>query len=92
MLKFKKSTKGHKIAMAVGLFFAALHALWAGLVALGVGQAVIDWIFPLHFIDEMYTVLTFNLVNALLLIVMAFVGGYLAAALFLVIWKAMKIK
>ena len=41
-MKFKKSSKGHKIATAVGLFFAALHALWAGLVALGVGDAVME--------------------------------------------------
>ncbi len=88
----KMKSKGHKIAMAVGLFFAALHALWAGIVALGVGQVVLDWVLPLHFIDELYTVLAFNFVNALLLIVMAFVGGYLAAALFLAIWKWMKIK
>lgn len=91
-MKFKKSSKGNKIAIAVGLFFAALHALWAGLVALGVGQTVMDWIFPMHFIDSLYTVLTFNFVNALLLVAMAFVGGYLATVLFLVIFKWMKIK
>ena len=91
-MKFKKSSKGHKIATAVGLFFAALHALWAGLVALGVGDAVMEWVLPLHFIANMYTVLTFNLVNALLLIAMAFVGGYVATMLFLAIFKWMKIK
>jgi hypothetical protein len=91
MNKWFKS-KGHKIAVAVGLFFASLHALWALVVALGVGQKYLNWIFPMHFIDNLYTVMNFNLVTAVLLVLVAFVSGYIVTWLFLWFWKLMKIK
>jgi len=92
MFKKLKISKTQKIALAVGKFCALLHLIWAVLVFAGVGQTVIDWIFPLHFIDSLYTVTSFSFVTALLLVVMSFVGGYLATLLFLAIWKWMKIK
>lgn len=84
--------KGHKPALVVGLFIAAMHALWAIVVALGVGQMYMDWIFPLHFIDSLYTVMAFNLVNALMLVIFAFVGGYAATWLFVWLWNIVKTK
>lgn len=82
----------NKPALVVSLFVAGLHALWAILVVLGIGQTVMDWIFPLHFIDSMYTVTGFNFINAILLVITAFVGGYIATSLFVWLWKAVKIK
>ncbi len=84
--------KEHKIAAAVGLFIASLHALWAIVVALGLGQTFMDWIFPLHLIDNLYTVMAFNFWTAVLLIVVTFVAGYVATLLFMCFWKLMKIK
>ncbi|VVB83785.1 Uncharacterised protein [uncultured archaeon] len=82
----------NKIALVVGLYAAALHAIWAIVVALGVGQAYLDWILPLHFISNMYTVLSFNVLTALFLVVMAFIGGYIATLLFIWLWKIIKVK
>ncbi len=81
-----------KPALVVGLYVAILHALWTVLVALGVGQTVIDWIFPLHFINSLYTISDFNLFTAASLTIMAFVGGYLATLLFIGLWKLVKKK
>ncbi len=92
MFKKLKLSKTQKIALVVGKFCALLHVIWAVLVALGVGQTYLDFIFSLHFIGNVYTVASFNFLNALVLIVMAFVGGYLATLLFFAIWKWMKIK
>lgn len=92
MLKGWFKSKGHKISVAVGLFCAALHVLWAVAVALGMGQTYLNWIFPLHFIDNLYTVTAFNFTTALLLAVMAFVGGYLVTCLFLGFMKLLKVK
>ncbi len=85
-------SRGHKIAAAVGLFFASLHVLWALAVALGLGQNFMNWIFPMHFIDNLYTVMEFNLTTAVLLAVVTFITGYFSAWLFLWFWKLMKIK
>ncbi len=84
--------KGHKAALVVGLYAAIIHAFWAVLVALGVGQMYLDWIFPLHFINSLYSVMAFSLLNAALLVVIAFVGGYLATWLFVWLWNVVKMK
>jgi hypothetical protein len=82
--------KGHKSALAIGLFVAALHAIWAILVAVGIGQAYLNWILPLHFVSSMFTVIEFSFLNALALVIMAFVGGYIGTWLFIWIWNAIK--
>jgi hypothetical protein len=82
----------NKPALVVSLFVAAMHAFWALSVALGVGQMYLNWIFPLHFIGNLYTVLSFNLLTALMLVIMAFAGSYLATLLFVWLWKHVKIK
>ncbi|OGJ12577.1 hypothetical protein A3K82_00170 [Candidatus Pacearchaeota archaeon RBG_19FT_COMBO_34_9] len=90
-MKILKS-KENKIAVTVGLFIAIIHALWAIVVALGVGQTYLDWIFPLHFVDSMYGVMDFSIMNAALLIVTTFVAGYLATWLFIGLMKIMKVR
>ena len=83
--------KGRKIALVVGLFASILHVLWAILVALGMGQKYLSLVFPLHFINNLYTVMPFNLLNAVLLVVFAFIGSYIAALFFVWLWNTVKI-
>jgi hypothetical protein len=90
-MKFCKS-KENKIALAVGLFAAALHAIWALAVAVGVGQMYLDWILPLHFISNLYVVMGFDMLNAVFLVIMAFLGGYVASLLFIWLLKIMKVR
>lgn len=84
--------KGNKPALVVGLYVAILHALWAILVAIGVGQTYLNWILPLHFISNTFTILDFSFLNAILLIIMAFVGGYVGTWVFVWVWNAIKTK
>lgn len=81
-----------RIALVVATFVAAMHAIWASAVALGIGQTYLDWIFPLHLLNNPYIVAPFNLLTALLLTVVAFVATYVSTLLFLWLWKAIKIK
>ncbi len=41
-----------KTGLALGLFMAVVHAVWAILVALGVAQGLMDWIFKMHMIER----------------------------------------
>lgn len=79
--------KYNKPALAVAAFVAFLHALWATLIAVGVGQAYLDWIFPMHFVGNIFTVIDFSIVTAALLVVVSFIGSYVAVMVFAVIWK-----
>jgi len=88
----QKGIDKNHLGVVLGAFFAVLHAAWAVLVAANVGQVYIDWIMPLHFIDNMYTVTNFNLGSALLLIVLAFVGGYITGWVFGAVWNKIEKK
>lgn len=88
----KLKSKGHKIAVVVGLFFAIIHLAWSVLVALKLAQPFLDWIYPMHFVDNLYYVNSFNFLTAFLLLFVAFIAGYFATLLFITLWKAMKIK
>jgi len=72
----------NKIGLTLGIFFAVLHLIWAILVLVGVAEASINWILPLHFVSLTMGILDFNIVNALILVVMAFIGGYITGWLF----------
>ncbi len=80
------------VPFMVGLYAALIHAIWAVLIALGVGQTYLDWIFPLHMLSNPFNVTSFSLLNAALLVVVAFVCGYVATWLFMALWKLLKIK
>ena len=82
----------HKLGMTLGLFVAIWHALWAVLVSIGVAQNVLDWILPMHFFSATFSILDFNLLNAVILVIAAFIGGYIMGWLFAALWncKCMK--
>lgn len=83
----KEKLSGNHVGLTLGFFFAILHALWALAVGLGLGQSLIDWIFPLHFIDMACSLLAFSFLNALFLIILAFVGGYVLGWIFAWLWN-----
>lgn len=65
-----------KFGLTVGIICSFLHFLWGVLVAIGLAQSYLNWIFPMHFISSVYSVIGFNLLNLIILIIMAFVGGF----------------
>lgn len=81
------SLNKNKLGLTVGIFAAAAHLIWALTVALGFGQGFLNWIFPLHFLDNVYSVMPFSLKTAVMIVVMAFVCGYVCAWLFGALWN-----
>ena len=73
--------------LTLGLFAAILHALWAIVVALGFGQALTNWKLGMHFISMSVTITAFSIGTAIMLVVMAFVGGYVIGWLFANLWN-----
>ena len=56
MVRFDVARTG----LVFGALLGGLHALWAGVVASGWGQWLLDLIFRLHFIDPPYQVAAFE--------------------------------
>ncbi len=77
------------VAIYTGLFVAALHFLWSLMVAFGLGQIYLDWILGLHFIENPYVVVPFNLSTMIMLLVFTFVVGFILGWVGTVCWNKM---
>lgn len=75
------------VAMTVGCFGAVMHAIWAIVVYMGMGQSWLNMLFGLHFISLAATTTAFGYFEALLLIILGFVGGALFGGIFAKLWN-----
>ena len=74
-------------AMALGAFAAIVHLVWAIVIAIGLGQWCANFVLGLHFFGLAFTVLPFNAVTALGLVVFAFVGGCVLGYVLAYLWN-----
>ena len=67
----EKLDKG-QIGLAVGLFFAVVHAAWAAAIALTptLVEKAINWILSMHFLKVSFSFLPFSFGNAIILVVL----------------------
>jgi hypothetical protein len=73
--------------LALGSLAALYHLLWVLAVALGYGQALLDWAYSMHFIDSAQFVGTANFATAIIGIIKAFVCGFITGWLFAWFWN-----
>lgn len=66
----------NKVALTLGVFFGGFHLLWSALVALGLAQGLLDFIFGLHMIANPYQITGFDSLKAGTLVVVTFAVGY----------------
>lgn len=76
-----------KTGLVTGSLAGLVHAVWSLMVFLGLAQGWMDWVFSLHFLENPFTVGTFNLVTALILIVVTSIVGFVAGFVFANIWN-----
>lgn len=67
----------HKLGIVFGSLLGLWHLIWAVLVATGLAQWLMDWVFRLHFIQPPYTLTAFKLSYAIGLIVITSTLGYI---------------
>jgi len=74
----------NKTGLSLGILFAVVHAVWALAVAVMKGplQTFLDWVFKLHSIEPVWVLTSFNWLNALLLVIITFVFGYILGWVF----------
>ena len=78
-----------KVALVVGAFLGSFHLLWAVLVATGFAQAVLDWIYWLHFLNNPFVIDIFDPTRAAMLVIFTSGVGYVAGWLFTALWNNM---
>ncbi|MFA6018178.1 MAG: hypothetical protein WCT28_00675 [Patescibacteria group bacterium] len=77
----------HKVGLVCGGTFAILHAMWALMVLGKVAQPFMDWILGLHFMAMDYSILPFALGNAILLILVTGIIGYIVGYVIGELWN-----
>lgn len=79
----------NKTGLAFGLFLAVVHAIWAIIILVipNLFQSFLNWIFAVHFLQPLYVLTTFNLLNAVFLVVITFICGYICGYIFAVVWN-----
>jgi hypothetical protein len=77
----------NKAGLIFGSFLGLWHLTWSLLVASGVAQILLDWIYYLHFLNNPFHVADFNVLTAGLLIVVTFSVGYIFGWLLAFLWN-----
>jgi len=77
----------NKAGLAVGFFLGFVHLVWGILVALGIAQALLDFILKIHMISLPMTVGPFSLTKTIVLIIVTFVIGYIFGWLVAFFWN-----
>ena len=86
------SLNAGKTGLAMGALLGLWHATWSLLVAIGIAQPFIDFIFRLHFINPPYKIMPFQFWMALGLVVVTSILGYIIGWVFAKIWNWLQSK
>ncbi|MFH1012345.1 MAG: hypothetical protein V1760_01215 [Candidatus Peregrinibacteria bacterium] len=79
----------HKVGVVFGLALGILHLAWSTLVATGVAQAILNWVYKMHFLNNPFTVAPFNLGTAVTLVVFTTIVGYVIGWIVSLLWNAL---
>jgi hypothetical protein len=77
----------NKAGLVVGLILGGWHLLWALLVAVGLAQMLVDFIFWIHFFQRIIVVESFDIVRALILVAVTAAIGYVIGFVFGMLWN-----
>ena len=77
----------NKTGLTFGFLISFLHLVWSVFVAIGFAQPLLNFILNVHMINIPATVMPFNFVKALGLVVVTFIVGYIFGYLMAFFWN-----
>lgn len=79
-----------RTGLVLGGVMAVWHFFWSVLVAAGLAQPVIDFVFWMHFIKPVYVVESFAIGRAAILVVVTGVLGFSVGAVAALLWNSLR--
>ena len=76
-----------RAGLVLALIAGGLNSMWSLIVAMGWGQALINFIFWVHFIKPVHEIEPFNIGTALLLVLVATCIGFAVGNGFAMLWN-----
>ncbi len=76
----------NKAGFVLGIILGLLHLVWSVLVAIGIAQPLLDFIFRIHFLNNPFMIAPFGMKRAVALIVITSVIGYGIGWVFAWLW------
>ena len=76
----------NKLGLTFGIFAAISHLVWSIAVAMNI-QKLVDWILLLHSIKLDLILTSVVILNVVMLIILAFIGGYVFGWVLGAIWN-----
>jgi hypothetical protein len=77
----------NRTGLVLGALLGSWHLLWSLLVALGLAQPLIDFLFWIHFIKPVYVIEPFALMRAAILVIVTATIGYVSGFVFALLWN-----
>jgi hypothetical protein len=72
----------------LALLLGGMHALWSALVALGLAQPLIDFVFWMHFIKPVFVIEAFDVTRALILVAVTSAIGFAIGFVLALLWNS----
>ncbi len=77
----------NKTGLTFGFLISFFHLMWSLLVALGLAQSLMDFILSIHMVSIPMTIIPFDFVKAITLVVLTFIVGYVFGWLMAFFWN-----
>ncbi len=77
----------NKVALVLGSFVGLLHFVWGIAIAFGFAQSWLDFVYKMHSLNNPFTVMPFDLMRTIGLIIITFFVGYVVGYVFAVLWN-----
>ncbi|MFA6586069.1 MAG: hypothetical protein WCS86_02820 [Candidatus Paceibacterota bacterium] len=77
----------NKIGLVFGSIMGLFHLVWGLLIAFGLAQYLLDFVYDLHSLNNPFFVMSFDLVRTIGLIIFTFIVGYIFGYIFAAVWN-----
>lgn len=77
----------NKVGLITGSFMGLFHLGWSILILFGAAQPLLNFIYNIHSLNNPFTVMSFDLLRTIGLIVFTSLVGYIFGYVFAFIWN-----